>query len=159
VGVGSPRACPLGRNPTLVRTITWRTGNTYQGSSGNDVGRYKIDLGFGVGTDAVSVAADAHLIKAVATWRRRPFICTLRKPLPPPHDEIIGMVVTIGFSHHESEGDGFVNKGSFPEIALVINRFPSAGKCLSAKRPWLCSWMEVEVSGKWKGAPGSLRQT
>jgi hypothetical protein len=35
------------------------------------------------------------------------------------------MVVTIGFSHHESEGDGFVNKGSFPEIALVINRFPA----------------------------------
>jgi hypothetical protein len=42
-----------------------------------------------------------------------------------PHDEIIGMVVTIGFSHHESEGDGFVNQGSFPEIALVINRFPT----------------------------------
>jgi hypothetical protein len=35
------------------------------------------------------------------------------------------MVVTIGFSHHESEGDGFVNQGSFPEIALVINRFPT----------------------------------
>jgi hypothetical protein len=66
-------------------------------TSGNDVGRYKIGLEFGVGTDAVSVAADAHLIYAVPHGGAGLYL------YPPeatsaPHDEIIGMVVTIGLA-------------------------------------------------------------